>query len=169
MTRRLPVLVASVLCASGVLVAQSPAPPVFRAGVNLVALSVYVTDRQGHPVTDLAASDFDVREEGKRQPITSFSLVNMTSDRSVAAPTASGVEPDVQRNDAPEGRLFVFAVDDLYPANSLRARAILRRFIEDHFGPHDMGALVLVGRGRAADAQEFTTNRTFDTTHNTVH
>lgn len=160
MIRRLPVIATALLCASSALVAQSPDPPIFRAGVNLVALSVYVTDRQGNPVTDLAASDFDVREEGKRQAITSFSVVNLTSARPVAAPTVSGVEPDVQRNDAPEGRLFVFAIDELRPVNGLRARTILRRFITDHFGPNDIGTLVLVGRGRRDETQEFTTSRT---------
>jgi Ca-activated chloride channel family protein len=46
----------------------------FRSTVDLVSLGVTVTDRQGTFVTDLAADDFEVLEDGKSQRITLFAL-----------------------------------------------------------------------------------------------
>ena len=44
----------------------------FTSGVNLVEVYATVTDRQGEPVTGLAASNFAVSEDGTRQAITAF-------------------------------------------------------------------------------------------------
>ena len=44
----------------------------FTSGVNLVEVYATVTDRQGGPVTGLAATDFAVSEDGTRQAITAF-------------------------------------------------------------------------------------------------
>ena len=44
----------------------------FTSGVNLVEVYATVTDRQGEPVTGLAAGDFAVSEDGTRQAITAF-------------------------------------------------------------------------------------------------
>ena len=44
----------------------------FTSGVNLVEVYATVTDRQGEPVTGLAATDFAVSEDGARQAITAF-------------------------------------------------------------------------------------------------
>lgn len=45
---------------------------VVRIGVNLVQLNVGVTDRRGHPVTDLSPEEFVVYEDGVPQRIVSF-------------------------------------------------------------------------------------------------
>ena len=46
--------------------------PVFRGGGDAVRVFVTVTDRDGRLVTTLAREDFEVRDEGKPQPITLF-------------------------------------------------------------------------------------------------
>src|SRR5205823_4340541 len=46
--------------------------PVFRGGGEVVRVFVTVTDRDGRLVTTLGQGDFDVRDEGKPQPITQF-------------------------------------------------------------------------------------------------
>jgi VWFA-related protein len=47
-----------------------------RAGesieVSIVNVEVHVTDKQGNRVTGLSAADFEIRENGKPQPITNF-------------------------------------------------------------------------------------------------
>ena len=46
--------------------------PVFRGASDLVRVFVTVTDREGRLVTTLARNEFEVRDEGKPQPITLF-------------------------------------------------------------------------------------------------
>jgi VWFA-related protein len=46
--------------------------PVFRGASDLVRVFVTVTDHSGRLVTSLAQNDFEVRDEGKPQPITQF-------------------------------------------------------------------------------------------------
>ncbi len=62
------VLVAS-LAASLVVRAQQP---VFRGSSDVVRVFVTVTDKSGRLVTSLSRDSFEVRDEGKPQPITQF-------------------------------------------------------------------------------------------------
>ena len=50
---------------------QTPAVP-FRAGIDLVSLSVTVTDSEQHFVADLNRSDFVVLENGVAQNLSYF-------------------------------------------------------------------------------------------------
>ena len=54
---------------TGTATAQQPS---FRGGVDVVSLSVTVTDSAGHYVTDLGADDFAVFEDGVKQNVTFF-------------------------------------------------------------------------------------------------
>ena len=66
---------------TGILMAQQPPAPaaapdqtaVFRGGVDLLNLSVTVTDKKGRSVTDLTQDDFLVYEDKKPQTIVNFS------------------------------------------------------------------------------------------------
>jgi len=48
--------------------------PTFRSGVRLVEISAIVHDRSGRPISDLAAADFRIFEDGKEQKVELFSL-----------------------------------------------------------------------------------------------
>jgi VWFA-related protein len=48
--------------------------PAFRSGVRLVEINAIVHDRSGRPISDLAATDFRIFEDGKEQRIELFSL-----------------------------------------------------------------------------------------------
>src|SRR5262245_54136477 len=67
------------LLASGTLVAialgvlgASAQQPVFRGESDTVRVYATVTDKDGRLVTTLVQKDFEVRDEGKPQPITVF-------------------------------------------------------------------------------------------------
>jgi Ca-activated chloride channel homolog len=53
-------------------VAAQQQQPVFRGGADTVRVFVTVTDREGRLVTTLTQDKFEVRDEGKPQPITIF-------------------------------------------------------------------------------------------------
>jgi len=134
--------------------------PVFRSAVNLIQIDAYVTDAQGNPVKGLTADDFEVREDRRFQSIAYFLPFNIPIDTSREVTSSrTVVEPDVQGNEPREGRLYVIAVDELRPENGLRTRVFLRQFVERYMGGNDLAAVVLLGKGRRTDTQEFTSNR----------
>ena len=139
---------------------QQPAPPILRVEVDAIEIDALVTDAQGNPVTDLTLDDFELLEDGKPQAITSLSLVNIPIER-VERPLFSpaAIEPDVHTNRGPEGRLYVFALDEVEAAMALRTRHFMRRFVEQHFAANDAAAVVWMGRGLSSNTQDFTSNR----------
>ncbi|MGE0591594.1 MAG: VWA domain-containing protein [Vicinamibacterales bacterium] len=167
---RRTLVLALILLAAGVPTAQEPgpstaqqeAPPVtFRLDVNFVELDAYVTDQAGNPVTDLTADDFEILEDGRRQDVSTFSLVNIPVERGerplfVDEP----VEPDVLMNTEVSGRVYLIVFDDWHidPARAANVRAAARRFIERNLGVNDLAAVVYTS-GRAADGQDFTNSR----------
>ena len=79
---------------------QPPAPagdgqkPTYRTGVDLVHVTVTVTDSRGHFVRGLHKDDFTVTEDGQAQPIVQFSAER--------APVSIGFgEPSVGKSAGP--------------------------------------------------------------------
>lgn len=62
-------------------------------GTNEVQLDVVVKDKKGRPVKDLKPGDFEVFEDGVKQPIESFRLVNRGSAAETVKPAESKTEP----------------------------------------------------------------------------
>ncbi len=121
-------------------------PPVFRTGTNLIRVDVTVIDGRGEPVTTLTADDFEVRDDGQPQTITSFKLVEASGEpsdeaslpiRNVQHAAAEAAKDDV--------RVFLVFWDDYHIApfvNALRARQDLERSVLDAFGPTDLVAIM---------------------------
>jgi VWFA-related protein len=136
--------------------------PTFKAQVEFVEVDALVTDQQGNFVRDLTKDDFQVFEDGKRQTISTFSLVDIPIerfDRPLFSPRP--IERDVQSNERPfDGRVYVMILDDLHvaPQRTARVRTAARQFIEQRLGANDLMAVIFTG-GRAQDAQEFTSNK----------
>ena len=61
-----------IVAAFGLSAAAARQQPIFRGGSDAVRVFVTVTDRDGRLVTTLARENFDVRDEGKPQPLTQF-------------------------------------------------------------------------------------------------
>src|SRR6478735_4652936 len=60
------------LCLLAAIGAAAQQQPTFRAGNDAVRVFATVTDRDGRLVPHLTQGDFEVRDEGKPQPITIF-------------------------------------------------------------------------------------------------
>src|SRR4029453_5554152 len=157
-------------------VSQAPAPPpqaqqpaqqtpvdqppfTFRVEGNYVEVDALVTDADGKPIANLTKDDFELFEDGKKQDVATFALVNIPIERAERPLFASGpVQPDVQTNDHIEGRIYLLVLDDLHTdvTRSPRVKAAATRFIENNFGTNDLAAVVFTGR--PGDAQHVTNN-----------
>jgi VWFA-related protein len=107
------------------LAAQSPiAPPAFRTATEAVEVDVRVTDRDSRPVTGLTAADFELREDGRVQAITSLSFVGSNQPETPASldaalpNPANGPRPDLA------GRAYVLVLDDLHVNAQWSARVV---------------------------------------------
>lgn len=139
-------------------VSAQQAPPTFSARVDAVTVDVFVTDAAGNPVHGLTVEDFELTEDNRSQTITSFSEVRIPINRPGPF-SLQDAHPDVTTNTGKSERLYVIAVDEILPALALRARTYLREFIDQHFEPSDVGAVVHLGRTARSDAQDFTSDR----------
>src|SRR5678816_2107906 len=95
---------------------------VVKITTNLVQVDAVVT-KDGKPVTNLTADDFEIYEDGRKQAITSFAYISNVSrsnlsSKAEAAPkhdrvTADAAPPPepIQRSDA--HRTIAIVVDDL--------------------------------------------------------
>src|SRR3954468_5312490 len=163
----LVVLLSGVLLSAGQTQApQSAEPqtatPTFKAQVEYVEVDALVTDAQGQFVRGLTKDDFQVFEDGKRQTIATFSLVDIPVERADRPLFASRpIDPDVRSNERPfDGRVYVAILDDLHTEalRSQRVKLAVRQFIERNLGANDLMAILSTG-GRSQDAQEFTSNK----------
>ena len=135
-------------------------PPTFKSGVEYIEVDVVVTNPQGQIVRDLAQRDFEVLEDGKRQELTTFALVDIPIekyDRSVTA--IQPIETDVTTNEHPEGRIYVLVLDELHIASgeAARAKAAAKQFIA-RLGANDLMAVVHTA-GADTASQEFTNSQ----------
>ena len=105
-------------------------------------------DAEGNPVTDLTVDDFEILEDGRPQPITSFGLIDIPIER-VEAPTASrGIIPDVRLNQQPEGRIDLIAIDEISRTWSDCCAFACDSSSRSSSGTNDTAAIVYVGRAR---------------------
>lgn len=141
----------------------SPSTPtedeVVRVTTELVQIDAVVTDKDGKPVTDLRAEDFEILEDKKPQQITAFSYISTDN----SGLTAAVAPPPVPIKNAPQlppaplrpeqvRRTIVFVVDDLgLSLSSLVAvRSGLKKFVDAQMQPGDLAAIVRTGGGSGA-------------------
>jgi len=149
------VLAAAVLSAAGVVSARAPQAaqaPVFKSGVELIAVDVGIVDRTGLPVRSLRAEQFDVTVDGRPRRVVSAELVDHAPAPDVpaggGAKAAERGQPEYTANDAtgrstPPGRLIFIVVDQgtFRPAGARAATEAARRFI-DRLQPTDRVGLL---------------------------
>jgi VWFA-related protein len=115
-------------------------PPTFKTGANLVRVDVYPT-RDGKPVLDLAATDFEILEDGVAQKVDSFEHVVVRP----AGPQSERIEPSSQREmqqaaENPRNRVFVIFLDQTHVRfeDSHAITEPLIRLINRILGPDDL-------------------------------
>src|SRR5262245_29580944 len=109
-------LLASVTAPNQQSLPQQQSPPVFRGGVDLVALDVTVVDRDGVPVTGLTAADFTVTLAGQVRPVRALDFVTFGGTPAVEVTSASREttnNPALAARTSRGGRVIVLLIDDL--------------------------------------------------------
>jgi VWFA-related protein len=119
---------------------QDQRPRPFRTEANFVRVDAYPT-RNGQPVLDLTAEEFEVLEDGKPQAIQSFEHVVVAP----AGPQAQRSEPNNieasrQLTANPRNRVFVLFLDTPHVSveGGWHAREPLIRMIDRVLGPDDL-------------------------------
>ena len=137
---------------------------VVRITTNLVQIDVVVT-KDGKPVPNLKAEDFELYEDGHRQTITSFAFVSNVANGTTAAvkspETKNGafVPPAPIKRDIPR-RTIAIVVDDLgLSAESMSSvRRSVRKFVAEQMQPDDLVAILRTGTQVGA-LQQFTNDK----------
>ena len=137
---------------------------VVKITTNLVQVDVVVT-KDGKPVTNLTADDFEIFQDGRRQTITSFAYISNipasasqpTNDDKKTAANAAPYAPI--KPDDPH-RTIAFVVDDLgLSAESMgQVRKQLRKFIAEELQPNDLVAILRTS-GELGALQQFTNDK----------
>ncbi len=88
-------------------------PPTFgeRVDVNVVNVDVVVTDRAGHPITDLRQEDFELLVDSTEVPITNFSAIS--EPRRDAGATGAAIGPETKAEPGTEPLQLVVLLDNV--------------------------------------------------------
>src|SRR5438477_934611 len=116
---------------------QAPA----ASAARLVTIDLVATDARGRAIADLAAADFELREEGTLLPLESVRFVRaMPADASgVRQIQTTADERQAAARD--EARLFAIFLDEYHVqagANADRVRDSLLRFVDHDLSPQDL-------------------------------
>jgi VWFA-related protein len=133
---------------------------------ELVQASVTVLDKQGRFVDGLQREQFELRVDGKPQPISFFERVGAGTSgeealRAARGKSRAGTEKNQSRGALPDrGRTFFFFVDDLHmQADSIsRARKTILQFLDREMGQNDQVAISSAS-GQIGFLQQLTDNK----------
>jgi VWFA-related protein len=148
--------------------AQQQPRTVFRSGRDLVSIDVVVRDRSGNIVRDLTARDFEIREDGQRQEVSTFSFQEI-SDRVLPvasanllasaeakaleesrriAPAAPASSPAPMTSDTLVGRrliVLLFDVSSMQPEDVQRALDAATKYVDERMTSADLIAVATIG------------------------
>ncbi len=164
--------------AASALAQEPPAPPaeqtdeVVRINTELVQTDVMVFDKQGRFVDNLQREQFELRVDGKPQPVSFFDRVTagsaseeaqLAAARGQSRPVQPGNNPTSEQTSVglfDRGRTVIFFIDDIHLAfDSLkRTQKVLLHFINDEMGQNDRVAIATTG-GQLGFLQQLTDNK----------
>jgi VWFA-related protein len=164
-------LVVVCLTAATFLFGQTPPTPqpspqdidVVRVSTELVQTDVMVLDKAGKFVDGLQREQFELKVDGKPQPISLFDRVVSGSQKEEQLVTARNVAagaPPVTAGNTQRGRTVIFFIDDLHlSASSVqKTRNAILAFIDNEMNASDQIA-VASATGQIGFLQQFTDNK----------
>lgn len=138
---------------------STPAVPttqddVIRVSTDLVQTDVTVVDKQGRFVDGLDRAKFELRINGKEQPIAFFERVTAGSSKEATLiGSRSGTQQGASIKETPaslvagttpeRGRTTFLFVDDLHlsPSSTSRTKDLLLKYVDEVMGPKDQAML----------------------------
>lgn len=131
----------------------APPLPVFGTETRVMALPVFVTDKDGKAVSGLVAADFEVEDGGKRAEVAAFEAV----DTAAALPDLPGGSTAVQ---AATRRQFLLLFDLGFatPSGLNKARTAALDFLGKGLGPNDLAAVAVLGAAGSSVLVGFTSD-----------
>jgi VWFA-related protein len=143
---------------------QPPGPSelVIRATTRMVSVDAVVTDRDGHPVTDLTKDDFTIIEDGRPQTIATFSASSLPSSmQRQGLPPLLPAHVTTNRPDVIEGndRIAILLLDGLNtpPQGQQYLKQQMLKWLAEHLDPGRKLAVVVLSE-KLAVLQDFTSN-----------
>jgi VWFA-related protein len=131
--------------------------PTIRLTVRQVLVPVIVTDKKGHPITGLRASDFQVSEDGVPQKIVAFtketagSAANAGVERAPMPPASAVNVPEAVKDSpaasATPGRIWIICFDALHTSSAsfTRARTAVEKIFDQGGETGDRFVLLSLG------------------------
>lgn len=112
------------------------APVRERAEVVLVEVPVRVVDRDGQPIRDLKAGDFELFDDGKKQSIVGFDAIDLARKQRDVPTGADDLSPAARRH-----FLVLFDLTFARPAAVIAARRAAKEFILNGMSDRDFAAV----------------------------
>lgn len=144
---RLAAPLASLLALLPILAFAAPAAPaaISRFGgtsqVVSIEVPVNVVGRDGRPVRGLKASDFEVYDEGRREPLSGFEVVDLDVLAPAAGAQAETLAAAALPSPARRRFLFLFDLSFSSPTAVVKARMAARDFLLHSLRPTDLAAV----------------------------
>jgi len=150
--------------------------PTFSIDTNVVIVNVTVLDRDGKPIPNLKAADFEVYEDGKLQKIQAVDYQQLTATvlppipatPPPTAPEPKGYNPDAEKaalktslmSKYQDRRLMVMLFDfsSMQPAEQIRARNAAIKFLNSQMTTSD-SVSIMVFTSELKTVQDFTSDR----------
>lgn len=139
--------VGAVLVSATVVAVQQS--PVFRSEANFVEVTVRVTDKAGHFVDGLTASDFALREDTRLERVENVFQIHLpTRWDSTPARTTVLYRPDMPRElQFASGRIYLLFLNAVQAQHVPITRRIARDFVDNYLMPEDVVAIWSEGGG----------------------